>query len=319
MPTFPRAISLLAKDIKLAHSVFALPFAVLGVFLAMPTPDTANNTRVLVGKLALVVLCMVLARTWAMVVNRLADRAIDASNPRTARRAFASGALAPRQGFLALAFCAAGFVGATSLFWFWYHNPWPLALSVPVLAWIGLYSFTKRFTALCHLVLGTALAASPLAAAIAIDPASLARTPALWFLAGFVLCWVAGFDIIYALQDMLIDRAAGLRSIPAALGVPRSVLVSKVLHATALALVILAWKYEPRLQHIFLAAMLLTGCLLAWEHAIVHRMTRAHVTQALHVGTEDNPLPSLTMAFFTLNGVVSIVFGAAGVIDLLRA
>src|SRR5690606_37906682 len=105
-----------------------------------------------------------------------------------------------------------------ALFWAFFDNPWPLVLSVPTLAWIAFYSFTKRFTALCHVFLGGALAASPLAAAIAVEPGALATTPALWLLAAMVLLWVAGFDIAYALQDIDFDRATGLRSVPARLG-----------------------------------------------------------------------------------------------------
>ena len=211
-----------ASDIKLAHSVFALPFAVLGAFWARPAGETWSR---FVGQLALVVVCMVLARTWAMVVNRVADREIDARNPRTAGRAFASGRMSVARGVAVLVACNVLFLGACAAFWFAFRNPWPLILAEPVLAWIAFYSFAKRFTWLCHLLLGSALAASPVAAAVAIDPGAvvlgaggMAEIPAVWFLALMVLLWVAGFDVIYALQDVEVDRRDGLFSIPARLG-----------------------------------------------------------------------------------------------------
>lgn len=205
-PGLLATICTVGADIKLAHSVFALPFAVLGAFLARAPAAPWSRFAVQIG---LIVVCMGLARTWAMVVNRLADRHIDARNPRTQRRAFASGRLSVARGMGVLGVCNALFVGACSLFWFWFHNPWPLILAEPVLAWIAFYSFTKRFTFLCHVFLGGALGASPIAAAIAVDPATVAglnAVPALWWLAAMVVLWVAGFEVIYALQDVDIDR-----------------------------------------------------------------------------------------------------------------
>ncbi len=289
---------LVAADIKIAHSVFALPFAVLAAFLARPETDTHARFA---GKLLLIVLCMVFARTFAMLVNRLADRRIDAANPRTAGRALAAGRLTPRDGLLATATTAAAFVAATTLFGFLFANWWPALLAAPVLLWIGFYSFTKRFTALCHLFLGGALAASPLCAAIAVDPASLASTPALWWIAGMVLCWVAGFDVIYALQDLDYDRRVGLSSIPAALGPRGAGWVSRTLHVLAVACLVLAWKSDPRLGVVFALGIALTATLLIAEHMVLVR----------------KGLAGLDMAFFTLNGIVSCLLGAAGVVDLL--
>lgn len=291
-------LRLVAGDIKLAHSVFALPFAVLGAVLAR---SEGSPTGRFVAQLALVVLCMVFARTWAMLVNRLADRAFDAANPRTSRRAFASGRLPSRRGWALALAAAALFITTTGLFLALFGNPWPLALSVPVLAWIAIYSYTKRFTALCHLVLGAALAASPLAAAIAVDPASAARVPALAWLAAMVLAWVAGFDVIYALQDIDFDRAAGLRSIPARLGWRGGAWVSRVLHAAAIVFLVLAWGSDPRLGWLFGAGVLAVGGLLIAEHAILARRGR----------------DGLDIAFFTLNGVVSCTLGALGCADVL--
>lgn len=290
---------IVAADIKLAHSAFAMPFAVLGAFLAHPRDGSVG---VFIGQLALVVACMVAARTWAMLFNRLADRRIDAANPRTARRALASGRLTPAQGWAAAGVAAAVFIACTALFWAWFGNPYPVLLSVPVLAWIAFYSLTKRFTALCHLFLGGALAASPVAACIAVDPSALNGVPAIWAISLMVLFWVAGFDIIYALQDVDFDRSAGLFSIPARLGPGRAVWVSRGLHAMAFAMLLAAAWLDPRLSWIFLAGVALVGALLVTEHVVLIR----------------RGLAGLDMAFFTLNGVVSCVLGVAGCLDAVR-
>src|SRR4030095_11221935 len=148
-------------------------------------------------QLILIVLAMVFARTVAMLSNRWIDRAIDARNPRTAGRALASGQLTPGTVIGVIICCAVVFMFICAMFGLLFANWWPLILSLPVLAWISAYGYFKRFTALAHVYLGSSLALSPIAAAIAIDPSSLAQQPALWLLAGMVLCWVAGFDIIY--------------------------------------------------------------------------------------------------------------------------
>ena len=288
-------------DIKLAHSVFALPFALLGAVLVLARAERVAAATVAL-ELALVVVCMVSARTWAMLVNRLADRAIDAANPRTAGRAFARGALAPRDGVRMLIASAAVFVLAAAGFGLADDNWWPLALSLPVLAWIALYSYTKRFTWWCHVFLGGALAASPLAAALAVaGPDALLDTHALWWLAAMVVCWVAGFDVIYALQDLDFDRARGLNSVPARFGWRGAAWISRLLHAAALACLALAWHAEPRFGPLFGAGCLAVAALLAWEHAVLARRGRA----------------GIPMAFFTLNGVVSLVLGLAGCADAL--
>jgi 4-hydroxybenzoate polyprenyltransferase len=304
-----RAALLLARDIKLAHSIFALPFALLAFFLAKPA---GMGARRLGATLGLVVVCMVSARTWAMLVNRLADARIDAANPRTSRRALASGAVDRGTGILAAVVSAGVFVLACGGFWLVAQNPWPCFLSAPVLAWIALYSFTKRFTALCHLVLGTALAASPLAAAIAVDPGSLSRAPSLWWTAGFVMLWVAGFDVIYAFQDKPVDESSGLNSIPAKLGIARAAWVSRFMHAGAVALLVVCWRAEPRLGWLFGVAVALVAGLLVWEHVIVAGLVRTYRQHPAQ------PPPGLNMAFFTLNGVVSCVVGGVGIFDVLK-
>ncbi len=319
------ALRLIAADIKLAHSIFALPFAILATFLASPyagyTPldadgllSTWTDTQRFWAQLGLIVVCMVLARTWAMLVNRLVDRDIDARNARTQRRVFARGALTVKQGWFAAGSCAAGFIGVCGLFGLLFGNVWPLALSVPVLAWIALYSFTKRFTAWCHIFLGGALAVSPLAAVIAIDPAALQALPVVWWLAGFVLLWVAGFDVVYALQDRDFDRANKLSSVPAKLGTRGALWVSRLLHMLAFAALIMAWRSEPRFGMLFVIAMGAVATLLLVEHGVVTKLARKSLTP--NPDGSDNPPPALNMAFFTLNGVVSCVVGAVGVLEV---
>lgn len=295
----------MARDIKLAHSVFALPFAVLGAFLARKTewPGTWG----FVGQLGLVVACMVSARTWAMLVNRLVDRGIDARNPRTSGRAFASGRVSAASGWAAALLAAGVFVAGASMFGVLYGNWWPARLAAPVLAWIGFYSLTKRFTALCHVVLGVSLAASPVAAAIAVNPSSVIEplwppsVPSVWLLGLMVAAWVAGFDIIYSLQDVEVDRREGLRSVPARLGVRGAIWTSRGLHALALVFLAGAWAADGTLGWLFGAAVVLVGALLVMEHVVLARRGQA----------------GLDMAFFTLNGVVACVLGAAGLVDLL--
>ena len=297
-PSLLEKARLVGADIKLAQSVSALPFALLAAAMARPVNESLATTS---GKIILVVVCMVLARTWAMLVNRLADRRFDAANPRTARRAVAAGRLSPDDARAFAFTCAGLFVGAASIFWFLYANPWPPMLAVPVLVWIAFYSFTKRFTALCHLFLGGALAASPLAAAIAMDPGSLSVMPALWWLAGMVVLWVGGFDVIYALQDVAFDRTTGLHSIPARLGPHGAIWVSRAMHVGAGACLVAAAMADDRFGIIFPIGVGLVLALLVTEHVVLAKRGEA----------------GLEMAFFTLNGVVSCLLGAAGILDLL--
>jgi 4-hydroxybenzoate polyprenyltransferase len=260
---------------------------------------------------------MVAARTWAMLVNRLVDRRFDAGNARTARRVFASGAVSAKTGWLTAGSAAGVFFIAAAGFGVGFggsmENWWPLILAGPVLAWIAFYSWTKRFTWWCHAVLGSALAASPLAAAISVDPGAVglpglggaevgAVVPAVWWLAGFVLCWVAGFDVIYALQDVEFDRGRGLRSVPASLGVGAALWISRGLHAAAAGLLFMAWRSDGRFGVIFAAGVALAAGLLVLEHAVLAKRGKA----------------GLDMAFFTINGIVSVVVGGAGVVEVGR-
>ncbi|MEQ9454219.1 MAG: UbiA-like polyprenyltransferase [Phycisphaeraceae bacterium] len=285
----------IAADIKLAHTVFALPFALLGMMLAANAASRLPSLT----EWALILFCMVTARTFAMTWNRWADGRLDAANPRTARRAVPTGRVSPTTMLAAclasaalLIFGAAGFLLL--------GNPWPLIFSPLVILILALYSLTKRFTALCHAVLGVSLALSPLAAALAIEPAFLAN-PALWLLAGFVLTWVAGFDILYALADLEHDRTHRIHSIPSRLGLTGALWTSRTLHVLAAALLLTLAFTSPQLGRLFAIASGLCLGLLTLEHTLIAR----------------SPTKHLDTAFFTLNGIISLVLGIAGISDLL--
>jgi len=294
-------------DIKVAHSVFAMPFALLAALLASDAPASAGGAGswgVFAGQMALVAWCMVSARTWAMLVNRLADREMDAANPRTAGRLVASGRVGVGEALRAALVSAGLFLAGCVGFWAFYGNVWPTALGIAVLAWIALYSFTKRFTALCHLFLGGALAVSPLAAALAVRPEVYAEgggtSVALYLLAGFVTLWVAGFDVAYALQDLAFDRERGLRSVPAALGWRGALWVSRGLHSAAAGLLVGVGMSEPRFGAVFGVGAAVVVGLLGIEHVVLAR----------------RGLAGLPMAFFTLNGIVSVALGVFAGIDV---
>ncbi|HEY2584419.1 MAG TPA: UbiA-like polyprenyltransferase, partial [Tepidisphaeraceae bacterium] len=230
-------LSIFASDIKIHHTVFALPWALLATFVAAGGMPPA-------GKLLLILVCMVTARTVAMAANRLLDAKLDALNPRTARRAIPSGALSV--GFVGTiaALCAASFVGATALFEVFHGNPWPLRLALPVLLFVSAYPLLKRFTGLCHYYLGAALALAPVCAWIAIR--GDVQIPPL-LMAAAVICWTAGFDILYACQDYHVDVQCGLHSVPSKLGVRRALWVARLTHAASVAAMIAVGFSTPRL------------------------------------------------------------------------
>lgn len=291
------------RDIKLAHTVFALPFALLAACLVLPT-DSSPLT--ILGKLTLIIACMFFARTWAMLVNRVADARFDRENARTAQRAVASGQLSPRNAWSLAAIAAACFILSAAAFWPAFDNPWPLILALPVLAFVALYSYMKRFSALCHVFLGAALAISPLAAAIAVAPESFAgpalgaAQPTAW-LAAFVLFWVAGFDVVYALQDLDFDRQAGLHSIPAKLGWRGANWVSRALHVAALGSLAMVVTSDDRLGIVFTLASIAVLVLLLTEHIVLAKRGPA----------------GIPMAFFTYNGLISLLLGSIGIADIL--
>jgi 4-hydroxybenzoate polyprenyltransferase len=291
----------IATDIKLHHSVFAMPFAVLAAFMAAAPAAGALEWPRFAGQLALVVTAMILARTVAMLSNRLLDRHLDEHNPRTAGRALPSGRVKVSTALGVLGACAGCFMVVCLGFGILYGNWWPAGLGLPVLVWLSVYPLLKRFTTLCHLYLGSALGLSPLAAALAVEPAAAVTQPALWLLAVMVMCWVAGFDIIYALQDVEVDRSLGQFSVPARWGAPAALWASRSLHlVSAVCLAAAAW-IDPRLGVPFAIGTVIVITLLAYEHLTVARW-----------GTTR-----MAMAFFTLNGIISCVLGLLGVADVL--
>lgn len=289
-----RRVRDLLEMIKFSHTLFALPFAVLGGLMAAWNPPPQNWQGRWQDWLGIVA-CMVTARSAAMSFNRWADRSLDARNPRTSRRHLPAGILSERH---VLVFCAVNsllFIAATLLF---LPNPWPLGLSIPVLAWLLGYSFSKRFTSLAHFWLGAALMFAPMAAWIALR-GSLAWPPALLGLAVFF--WVTGFDIIYACQDAEFDRDASLRSIPARLGIARALQLAAALHAlTLLALGMLAWTF-PAYGPLFQCAVVAVAALLLAEHLLVR----------------PDDLARVNIAFFQVNIAISLGLLLAGSIDLV--
>ena len=289
----------IAADIKIAHSVFALPFAVLAAFMAASFADGRIHWGSFTGQLILILVAMILARTAAMIANRLLDARLDAQNPRTASRAIPSGRLTPSQARTAWTVSALGFMICCALFGILYDNWWPSVLGLPVLGWVSLYGLSKRFTQFCHLWLGSSLALSPLAAAIAVDPGSLG-SPGIWFLSAMVLFWVAGFDIIYALQDLEVDQEQGLHSMPSRLGVSRALIAARVMHVIAVLCLLGVATSVPDLGALMLIVSGGVAALLVFEHLTVVRW-----------GTSR-----MALTFFLLNGLVSCLIGIAGVIDL---
>ena len=303
MATPRKATQAMLADIKIAHSIFALPFALLAaVMAARPAPSSgieAVSGQTLVVGLLLILAAMVTARTAAMLSNRILDQSIDARNPRTAKRPLAAGVVSPKQYIVGWLVMSALFIAVAGCFWIFNANPWPIMLSVPVLAWICVYGLFKRFTAWCHIWLGASLALSVPAAAVAVNPAVLVG-PELWLLSGMVLCWVAGFDVIYALQDVDVDRDEGLHSIPSRLGAIRALWISRSLHAVSVGLLVLIWWLDTRFGLVFFAGITLVAALLVVEHATVRQW-----------GTTR-----MALTFVMLNGIVSCVLGVAGILDV---
>lgn len=269
-----------ARDIKLSHSIFALPFALCAAFLV------SREVAVPAAAWAAIVGAMVAARSSAMGMNRIADRRIDRLNPRTTGRELAAGRLQLGWAWALTLLSGAAFIGCAAAL-----SPLALALSPGVLLFLWGYSFTKRFTALCHVYLGVALGLSPICVWIALTGG--VGAPAL-LLSAVVCTWVAGFDMLYALQDRVIDAGLGLHSIPAAIGERGTLALSAGLHLLTVALmaglpsvVALGWPY-------WAGAAAITG-LLVWEHLIVR----------------PGDLSRMNAAFFTANSAVSVVFFVA--------
>jgi 4-hydroxybenzoate polyprenyltransferase len=273
------------RMIKFSHSIFALPFALAAAAIAART--TTIHVTVVLG----IVVAMVAARTAAMGWNRIIDRHIDAKNPRTETREIPSGKISLKVAWAATLLSIALFVGAAA-----YLGPLCLKLSPLALFFLLGYSYTKRFTWLCHVFLGVAIAGGPAGAWIAVT-SSFGATPGWLMLA--VTTWIGGFDILYALSDMEYDRKAKLHSIPARFGIRTSLILSGLLHAVAFAALVMTG-VAGDMGIYYLAGVGLIGGILIWEHSIVR----------------PGDLSRLNMAFFTLNGYVSIAFLAATLLDI---
>lgn len=277
--------------IKFSHTLFALPFALLGAGLAAFDPrGWHGRTQDWIG----ILLCMAFARSAAMAFNRIVDRSIDLRNPRTASRHLPTGRLSVASVAMFTVVSALGFVSATLLF---LPNRLPVILSLPVLAWLLGYSYTKRFTSLAHFWLGVALMLAPMAAWIALR-GGLDWPPVILGVAVFF--WVAGFDIIYACQDADFDRESGLHSIPARLGVRRALRLAAVCHgAMIVALVALGVDYP--LGVTYFVGVAAVAFLLAYEHALVR----------------PDDLSRVNIAFFQVNIAISVGLLACGLTDLV--
>ncbi|HZV05163.1 MAG TPA: UbiA-like polyprenyltransferase [Gemmataceae bacterium] len=286
----------LLELIRFSHTLFALPFALTSAVLAWKL--SGFHTLQLAG----ILLCMVFARSAAMAFNRLADRRFDALNPRTTARHLPAGRLSAGAVWLFTLLCAAGFIASTTIF-LYFDNPYPLYLSIPVLLFLCAYSYTKRFTSLSHVWLGASLGLSPLAAWIAIRGIiSMTDLAAPLVLGGAVLCWVAGFDIFYACQDVDFDRKARLHSIPATLGVRASLRVAALCHLFMLLLLVaLYWAAAPNLGIIYLTGVAATALLLLYEHWLVR----------------PDDLSRVNQAFFQVNGIISVGLFVVVVVQLV--
>jgi 4-hydroxybenzoate polyprenyltransferase len=305
--------------IKFSHTIFAMPFALIGFFLASRRFSVVTNTgqwnlnrtigwdepsSVVPGwqypvytisdiilKLVLIILCMIFARSAAMAFNRYLDRKWDALNPRTAIREIPKGIITPKN---ALAFTIVNcvlFIVAS-----FFINPICFFLSPVALAVVLGYSYTKRFTALCHLILGLGLSLAPIGAYLAVT-GIFHWLPILFSLA--VLFWVSGFDIIYALQDVEFDRSQELYSIPALLGKEKALRVSELLHLLSAAMVVIAGKYGAFGWLYWIGVLVFIGCLI-YQHSIV----------------KPNDLRRVNIAFMTMNGIASVVFAVFVIADL---
>jgi len=321
-----QTIRRLLEMIRFSHTLFALPFAMLAAVMAwkqysidlwgdslIKSPVVLNwdgtttpiavpavwNWRQVLG----ILLCMVTARSAAMAFNRIADRKLDAENPRTASRHLPSGSLSLGAVMMFAIASSVAFVASTLLFM--PGNPLPLRLSLPVLLFLFGYSLAKRFTVLAHFWLGAALMLAPVSAWIAIRGQEVIDRPAdllpALVLGGAVLFWVAGFDIIYACQDAEFDRQKRLRSIPAKLGVPLALRLAAGCHAvTVLLLVWLRWVF-PSFGWIYLAGVGVIAVLLIYEHWIVR----------------PDDLTRVNVAFFNVNAVISLGLFLVATADLL--
>src|SRR5690349_14703836 len=295
MPTIKNYLSL----VKFSHTIFAMPFAMIGFFLGLNffrdelfTFSSSLHAGFFYGRFLLVLICMVTARSAAMAFNRYLDRSFDAKNPRTAIREIPKGIISANNALIfTLVSCALFLVTC------FFINKICFFLSSVALFVILFYSYTKRFTPLCHLVLGLGLSLAPIGAYLAVT----GRFDVLPILFSFaVIFWVSGFDVIYALQDIEFDRSQNLYSIPAALGKNKALHVSELLHFLSAACVIAAGIYGDFHWLYWLGIGVFVGMLI-YQHSIV----------------KPNDLSRVNIAFMTANGIASVVFGVLVIADLI--
>jgi 4-hydroxybenzoate polyprenyltransferase len=287
--------------IRFSHTLFALPFALLAALMAWTANARSSSPASgypaafryldLLGILA----CMVFARSTAMAFNRIADRRLDAINPRTQTRHLPGGVLSVGSVVLFTVLCGAGFVASTLMFL--PHNWIPLYASLPVLLFLMGYSYAKRFTLMSHFWLGAALMLAPLAAWVAIRAEI---SPAPLVLGGAVLFWVAGFDIIYACQDFDFDVQMRLKSIPVRFGVVAALRIAALCHLLMVALLLMLPLVYPFFGRIYLTGVVCIAGLLFYEHRIVR----------------PDDLTRVNRAFFHVNAVVSVGLLVIGAVDL---
>lgn len=310
MPKFKNYLSL----IKFSHTIFAMPFAMIGFFLALTVinhplsiipgwdipilPDHLVNRNIpltlseLGIRLLLVILCMVFARSAAMAFNRYLDKNFDSKNPRTAIREIPAGIISSGGALWFVVVNSIAFISCT-----YFINPLCFFLS-PVALFVVLgYSYTKRFTPLCHLILGLGLALAPIGAYLAVA-GEFALLPVLFSLA--VIFWVSGFDIIYALQDEEFDRSEKLYSIPAAVGKTKALKISELLHILSAACIIVAGLHG-HFHWLYWSGVTVFCSMLIYQHSVV----------------KPNDLSKVNLAFMTANGIASVVFAIFVIADLL--
>jgi 4-hydroxybenzoate polyprenyltransferase len=275
--------------VKLPHTLFALPFALLGVIVASHSHPVTWQTVVLV------VIAFTTARFVAMGFNRIADRVLDARNPRTENRELPTGRLSLTQAWGGVITAGLVFGVAARML-----NPLCFALSPFALAWIAAYSYTKRFTHWSHLWLGFSLAIAPTGGYLAVAGAWSEPWWLLLVIAAAVTCWVAGFDVFYALQDEAFDRAERLKSLVVRLGQGRAIFVAKALHGVAVA-ALLVFGWGAGLGWPYYLGVGVGAGLIGWEHQLV----------------KPGDLTRVNAAFFTANGIISIVVFVGALIDRL--
>lgn len=288
MPARSHVIGKYLSLVKFSHTIFAMPFALIGFTLAVAYEKQTFRWHLL----ALMLLCMVFARSAAMAFNRYLDRRFDALNPRTAQREVPAGLISPQQALIFTVVNCLLFVAAT-----FFINRICFFLSPVALFVVLFYSYTKRFTALCHLVLGLGLALAPIGAYLTVT-GYFSWLPLLFSFA--VITWVSGFDIIYAMQDEEFDRGQQLHSIPAALGRKGALTVSTVLHVLS-ALFVIAAGYLGQFGVLYWCGIAVFASLLVYQHMLV----------------KPHDLSKVNIAFMTTNGIASIVFAIFVIMDLV--